>query len=180
MRNREYYEIQKMRIWWVWGLMGVLMLMYVYAALRQWYGSGTWGNNRSPEWLLALVLFFLLLFPVFVFVMKLETKLTAAGISFRYFPLNRRWQKIDWTEVERAWVRKYRPIAEYGGWGIRGLPGARSRAYSMSGDYGIQLVLKNGKRILVGTQNALEAEQILERLSEQVGFIPEADPDVKA
>lgn len=179
MKTREYYEIQKMRIWWVWGLMGVLMLMYVYAALRQWYGAGSWGNNRSPEWLLALVLLFLLLFPVFVFIMKLETRLNAEGVSVRLFPLHRKWQSWSWSDVERAWVRKYRPIAEYGGWGIRGLPGANSRAYSMSGDYGIQLVLKNGKHILLGTQNALEATQILERLSEQAGFIPEADPDAK-
>jgi len=168
-----------MRIWWVWGLMGVLMLMYTYAALRQWYGPGSWGNNRTPDWMLGVVLFLLLLVPVFVLMMKLETRLDAHGISFRFFPLHRKWQKYSWAEVERAWVRKYRPIAEYGGWGVRGLPGANSRAYSMSGDYGIQVVLKNGKHLLVGTQNALEAKQALERLSALCGFIPESNPAEK-
>jgi hypothetical protein len=179
MKTRDFTEIQRMRIWWVWGLLGVLMVMYTYAALRQWYGPGNWGNNRSPDWLLGVIMVFLLLVPVFVFIMKLETHFDAQGITFRFFPLHRKWQKYSWSDVERAWVRKYRPIAEFGGWGIRGLPGASSRAYSMSGDYGIQMVLKNGKRLLVGTQNALEAQQALERLSEIYGFIPEADPASK-
>lgn len=180
MKTRDFSEVQRMRIWWVWGLLGVLMLMYTYAAFRQWYGPGSWGNNRAPDWLLGVVLVFLLLIPVFVFIMKLETHLDAEGVSFRFFPLHRRWQKFSWAEVERAWVRKYRPIAEYGGWGIRGLPASQSKAYSMSGDYGIQVLLKNGKRILIGTQNALEATQVLERLSEQAGFIPEANPAEEA
>jgi hypothetical protein len=179
MKTRDFSEVQRMRIWWVWGLLGVLMVMYTYAALRQWYGPGSWGNNRTPDWMLGVVLFLLLLVPVFVLMMKLETRLDAHGISFRFFPLHRKWQKYSWAEVERAWVRKYRPIAEYGGWGVRGLPGANSRAYSMSGDYGIQVVLKNGKRLLVGTQNVLEAQQALERLSEIYSFIPEADPASK-
>lgn len=180
MKIRDFTEVQRMRIWWVWGLLGVLMLMYSYAAFRQWYGTGSWGNNHAPDWMLGVVLVFLLFIPVFVFIMKLETRLDAEGVSFRFFPLHRRWQKFAWSEVERAWVRKYRPIAEYGGWGFRGLPGGNSRAYSIIGDYGIQLLLKNGKRILIGTQNALQAEQVLERLSEKAGFIPEADPAEKS
>jgi hypothetical protein len=178
MKIREFSEVQRMRVWWVWGMLGVLMLMYLYAALRQWYGPGSWSNNRTPEWMLGVILLFLLLIPAFVFIMKLESRLHATGVEFRFFPLQRKWKKFPWAEVERAWVRKYRPISEYGGWGIRGLPGANSRAYSMSGDYGIQLLFKNGKSILLGTQNALEAEQALQHLSELAGFIPEAPPEL--
>ena len=39
---------------------------------------------------------------------------------------------------------------EYGGWGIKGK--RHKKAYTVSGNYGIQFLLKNGKMIMIGTQ----------------------------
>jgi len=48
-------------------------------------------------------------------------------------------------------VRRYRPLAEYDGWGIRwGLH--KKRAYIMSGDMGVELELSDGERLLVGSK----------------------------
>jgi hypothetical protein len=53
--------------------------------------------------------------------------------------------------VSEYYARVYRPILEYGGWGIRcGFKGAR--AYNVSGNKGVQLILQNGKRLLIGSQ----------------------------
>jgi hypothetical protein len=43
-------------------------------------------------------------------------------------------------------------LAEYGGWGVKGFSG-KNRAYNISGNIGLQLTLKNGYKILIGTNN---------------------------
>jgi hypothetical protein len=57
-------------------------------------------------------------------------------------------------ETTHAEVRTYSPLREYGGWGIRG-PRKR-RAYNVSGDEGVQLVLVDGCVVLIGSQRANE------------------------
>ena len=59
-------------------------------------------------------------------------------------------KQVLWSDIERIYPRQYSPLAEYGGWGIR--KGRAGFAYNMSGNQGIQLELKSGKRILIGTQ----------------------------
>jgi len=46
-------------------------------------------------------------------------------------------------------------MREFGGWGIR-TSGDGGRAYNAYGNMGVQLVLTDGKRVLVGTQRAEE------------------------
>lgn len=68
--------------------------------------------------------------------------------------------------MKKVYVRKYLPLREYGGWGLRwGIFGSGT-AYNISGNMGIQLVLQNGKKILVGTQKAEECRRILEQLGQ--------------
>ena len=56
-------------------------------------------------------------------------------------------------------VRKYNPIGEYGGWGIKGRGFGKGRAYNVKGNMGLQLRLQDNKKILFGTQrpDALQA-----------------------
>jgi hypothetical protein len=53
-------------------------------------------------------------------------------------------------------ARTYRPILEYGGWGIRYSPFGQGCAYNVSGNRGVQLELADGQRILIGSQRAEE------------------------
>ena len=56
-------------------------------------------------------------------------------------------------------IREYKPIMEYGGWGIRGF--GSNRALNIKGKIGLQLVFKNGQKLLIGTQKADEIVKIL-------------------
>jgi hypothetical protein len=58
------------------------------------------------------------------------------------------------TELSKYEIRTYQPIREYGGWGIR--YGSSGKAYNISGNTGMQLELKDGTRILLGTQKPEE------------------------
>jgi len=95
------------------------------------------------------------------FSLKLETEVRTDGLYFRFFPIHRKYHKFDPEQISEYYPRKYRPLREYGGWGIR--YGFRTgRAYNVSGNRGIQLVLKNGNKILIGTR---KPDQLTEALS---------------
>jgi hypothetical protein len=96
-------------------------------------------------------------------VLRLETRLDAAGVHYRLFPLQWAWHSRPWTEVAQAYVRSYDPLGEYGGWGLKG--SRSNRAYNISGDQGLQLVLRDGNRLLLGTQRPAEITQVLSQLA---------------
>ena len=90
--------------------------------------------------------------PLLMFVMKLETRLSSDVLVLRFVPF---WTKrIRVAEIASCEARDYRPLVEYGGWGIR--YGSAGWAYNVSGSRGVQLRLGNGQKILVGSQRADE------------------------
>lgn len=94
--------------------------------------------------------------------MSLHTRIDATGIQYQFYPFHWSAQVIRWDEIQRAEVRQYSPIMEYGGWGMRYTFG-NGRAYNVSGNMGIQLVLKNDKKILLGTLRPEEAAAVLKQ-----------------
>lgn len=93
---------------------------------------------------------------------KLATTVTAEALSVRFTPFHRKPRIYTANDIESAQARTYRPLAEYGGWGIR--LGRAGHAYNVSGDRGVQLHLKGGKRLLIGSQRADELEAALARM----------------
>ena len=90
-------------------------------------------------WLAGIILIatgasLLLLFSV----LKLVTEVRDDGLYVRLFPLP--FRRIALDDIESYFVRTYRPIREYGGWGLRF--GFSGRAYNARGNRGLQLVLK--------------------------------------
>ncbi len=69
-------------------------------------------------------------------------------------------RKIPLSEIKSCAPRTYRPLLEYGGWGIRWGPGGR--AYNVSGNQGVQLVLQNGERVLIGSKQSEELARAIE------------------
>lgn len=63
--------------------------------------------------------------------------------------------RIPLKNVVRAYARTYDPLGEYGGWGIRGGKG-NNRAFNMQGNLGVQLVLRSGQKLLIGSDRPEE------------------------
>jgi hypothetical protein len=97
---------------------------------------------------------------------KLETEILQTGIRYRLFPFQIRFRYIPWEDVTRAYVRKYKPLGEFGGFGLR-YSTKNGRAVNVSGDMGIQLELKTGKKLLIGTCHPEEVEKFLIRVAPQ-------------
>ena len=107
--------------------------------------------------------------------MRLETRIDAAGIHYRYRPLLNRWRHWPWAEFRQIFLRTYSPLSDFGGWGIKGLPG--NLAYTVWGEHGLQLVFQSGNRLLLGTQRPEELRRTLLALG-QLRPPPESGPAV--
>lgn len=101
---------------------------------------------------------------------KLETSITSSGITVSFFPVLLKPRTILWSDVDSVFVREYNPLQEFGGWGLfrvnlpvqRGL--GNNRAINLKGNKGLQLVMKDGSRLLIGTQKVEELERIIKEI----------------
>ncbi len=95
---------------------------------------------------------------------ELTTEGGSDGLYIKFFPFHLKFKRIAFDEIAKFYTRTYRPIMEYGGWGIRygfAWPLNANKAYNMSGNKGVQLELKNGKCLLIGTQKPDEFIAVL-------------------
>ncbi|MCY0977835.1 hypothetical protein PGH12_15830 [Chryseobacterium wangxinyae] len=83
------------------------------------------------------------------------------GIQVRFFPFHLQYRYFPWKKIKKVSIRSYSPITEYSGWGLRIGMFGRGKAYNISGNIGLQLVFKDGKRLLIGTQKSAEIKQFL-------------------
>lgn len=89
--------------------------------------------------------------------LTLTTNVTAEGVVVKgMWFVNR---LIRFSDIASAAARQYKPIMEYGGWGFR--IGPSGKAYNAQGDEGVQLVLKDGGRVLIGSQRAHELAGVI-------------------
>jgi hypothetical protein len=155
--RRIFGEVQYFRQWWLW------LVMLLPLADMIWNLYHLWPANRDSSQhdmivLLGIILPLLVLL-LFLF-MRLETEIREDGIYVRFFPFHLKFRKYDWREIDKIYLREYKPIREYGGWGIRGF--GKNRALNVSGNMGLQLELKSGKKLLIGTGRKDEISHILE------------------
>jgi hypothetical protein len=87
---------------------------------------------------------------ILFWLIRLETYVDSNALYVRFFPFQLAFRKFAASDLAEYYSREYNPILEYGGWGIR--YGRAGKAYNASGNKGVQLVLNNGKRLLIGSQ----------------------------
>ena len=163
--SKTYFkEEQRFRQpWLIIFLILVSILLWIGIIERIFFGY-KFGNKPAPDWIIILIwLAFGIGLPVFFFSIKLITEVRYDGIYLRFFPIHRKFKVYPYDEIEKYEVRTYRPIYEYGGWGIR--YGFKGRAYNVYGNKGIQLIFKNKKKLLIGSQKAEEFYNAIRKAS---------------
>lgn len=168
-----FKENQKFTQWWLWVLLLGLGLIPTIGLYKQLVLGETFGSNPMSD--TGLVIFsicfygFILLFRF----MGLHTEIDQNHIHIRFFPFFKK--QIPWESVENAQMVTYGFV---GGWGIR-LTQAYGTVYNIKGNKGLAIVLKNGKKLLVGTQKEAELLSFLnqiQRSSNQGPFNSENTP----
>ncbi|WP_129713917.1 hypothetical protein [Pedobacter sp. SYP-B3415] len=164
---REYTETQRLALWW---LPLFLIFETIITGSILFFGPEplSWSRLEADAFLPVLVLFLPWLLLLFMRSFRFEFSLSASGIHYRSRLLF--WQKrtLPWSAISRAWVRSFDALGEYGGWGVRYRLWfkMKDKAFIFEGhDRGLQLELKNGRKLLFGSVRPLELELFIEQLN---------------
>ena len=160
--NLIFKEEQRFRQLWIWGLVIGLDVLFIviwgYGIVCQLIFNKPWGNNPMSDSMLIiislLVLVFMMTLTLLMYYARLITVVRYDGLFIRFIPFHLSFHSISLEEVTHCEVREYKPIREYGGWGIR--YGKAGKAYNVSGNKGVLFVFANGKKLLIGSQKPEE------------------------
>ncbi|PZF71016.1 hypothetical protein [Taibaiella soli] len=162
-----FRETQKFRQPWLWLIIMFIALGLLWPVYSHIITGAQPGKQPMPMWVSIILIITTLGGILLMYSARMDVEIDEEGITFSFFPLVGK-KKMLWSQVENVYVREYNAILEYGGWGIRYSMGKRKgRALCVSGKMGIQIIGKDEKKLLLGTQKAQEASVILSKLAKQ-------------
>jgi hypothetical protein len=152
-----FMERQRFTQWWLWLLLLSINAVFLFFIFKQAIGHKV---NIG----LILGGGINLLMTILFFASRLDTEIRIDGIYVRFFPYHFTFRVYSWDKLSKVYVRQYSAIGEYGGWGLRyGLSGA-GKAYNVAGNMGIQLIMNDGSKLLIGTDNSEEMIKLLKQM----------------
>ena len=152
----KFREVQQFGQWWlkllVWaGAVGMLIRFCI--DLRE-------NPNPGLASIISLVVIFMvtLWFQYMSLISEIDEKEIRA--RFTLMPFGKK--VIPWSDVKSWEIRNYNGLLEYGGWGNR-YSVRIGRAFTTSGNQGLQLELESGKSFLLGTHEESKLTTFLEQ-----------------
>lgn len=142
-----FEETQQFRQPWLWSLM-IGVFLFAAASFGWALVSET---EKAGRGIIPAIAFGAIWIgtALFLLVLRLTVRVDQDQLHIRFFPFVNRHILLE--DIARWEARTYRPILEYGGWGVR-CSWSKGMAYNVSGNQGVQLELANGKRLLIGSQ----------------------------
>jgi len=156
----EFKEKQKFTQWWLWLILIGIALFQVYGLYQQLIKGEDFGDKPMSDF--GLIGFTIISFAIlFLFwYMTLETEIDQKEIRIKFIPLTKKSYK--WEDVKSATILEYKFV----GYGIR-LFTLYGTVYNTKGNKGLAIELKNGNKLLVGTQKSDELSHIIEKISQK-------------
>ena len=149
--NYFFEENQKFTQWWLW----VILLSFPIISV------GPFDENEINGYHVLIGLAIPLLF----YLIELRIKVNEDGLHYQFFPFHIKSHTIKLEDIEKFKATEYSPLKEYGGWGIK--YGFKGKAYNVSGNKGVKILLKNGSNIMFGSQKYKELEKALKQVKRQ-------------
>ena len=162
MAKIYFKEEQKFNQWWIWLLIAVCCGIWIWQFVQQIIMGKPFGNNPMSDLGVILTGIFPILVLLLFRLLKLETLIDEEGIKCRFMPFQRKYKTFLPLDIAKYEVKKYNPLMEYGGWGIR--YGRKGTAYNVRGNMGLYLELKNKKNFLIGTQTPDSLRYAMEKM----------------
>ncbi|MHC4587551.1 MAG: DUF6141 family protein [Planctomycetota bacterium] len=144
-------------------LMGVSFAIFAIALWETITNPKT-TNTLVPTLLSIIAMAIPIAVTILFFILNLETEVRSDGLYIRFYPMHIRFRKFTGENLAEFYPRTYKPIREYGGWGIRCSFTGKGKAYNVSGNKGVQLVLTNGKKLLIGSQKPDELAAAIDKM----------------
>lgn len=156
-----FQEQQRFNQWWIWLIIIGINILPFYGIYQQIIMGQTFGTKpmSNAGWLIFAA--FMLLVTLFMLSFRLVTLIKTDGIYVRFYPIQTSMKFYKWDEISKLYVRKYKPIREFGGWGLRYGFFGKGRALNVSGNNGLQIEFTNGNKLLIGTQKPEAIKEVL-------------------
>lgn len=168
-----YHEVQRPHQIWIWAIVLFAAGAAWLTLIQQFFIGDESRSTGNDVFTIILWLLFGIAFPVFVAIIKLEITVTPDRVTARFFPLLTR--RFSAKDIAFAGARDYKPLREYGGWGIRHTP-RNGRAYSISGTRGVQMALNDETLVLLGSRRADELAEAIAGIAGISAGIPQRSP----
>lgn len=141
-----FTESQRFRQWWVWSILGFVLLSTTSALLTMNVQKipTAWGGIIGA-----------LLVALLVFLWRLDTHLDNDGIHYRVFPILP-WRTISWNDIQSVSISQYGFV----GYGIR--LGLKGWVYNVAGTKGLVIKRKNNSYLTIGTQRPDDVQAFLD------------------
>lgn len=151
---RVFEEKQHFNQWWLYAIYALVLFVLIGGIYKNSNGFQKFDNP------LPVLLFLAAMVPMaFILILRQDTRIDPEGITVKFYPMGFSRKFFPWKRIGEVYVRKYSPIAEYGGWGVRGT--RRRKAYNVAGNLGIQIVTTDKENFLIGTQKPDVARAVL-------------------
>ena len=143
-------------------------LLFAYGFYLQIILKIPFGDKPMPDFGLILVGLFVFVITSALFYLfiksKLEIIVALDGLYYRYIPFFSKFRKIEILQINFAESRLYRPLRDFGGWGIRYNMRTKTSCYNVRGNMGVYLELNNGKKVLLGSQKPHELVNAIHKI----------------
>ena len=147
----SYSEKQRFRQRWLWMLLLIFPVGSLWSLFQQIILGSLFGGNAESIPVLFVLVVIGVMFTLFMYTTGLDTEVIEEGLRIRFWPFHLNWVFLPFSSIQKAEAVTYRPLAEYGGWGIR--YGRKGKAYNVSGNKGVLLTFKDQKNVLIGSKN---------------------------
>ena len=155
----QFHEEQRFEWFWT-AIFCVPAIIVGYGLCRQFLLDQpfTSGALLWPAFVVALVV------AVWFMRLKLVTEVRDEGLYICFVWL---WPErtIRWDQIRSVETRTYRPIRDFGGWGVRWA--ARGIVYHARGNRGVRLVLASDERVLIGSARP---DELVRAIAERAGL----------
>lgn len=147
----KFEEHQQFRKLWHWLLILGIPLLTLGVLTVMLSGGGKAGEMIVALSIASFGTFCLVLLMWFI---RLTVRVVDDELDITFRPFAHR--RVPLAEIETCNALTYRPLLDAGGWGMHYSFTGYGWAYNVYGRRGVALRLKNGKRLLVGSQRADE------------------------
>jgi hypothetical protein len=161
MTERIFIESQKFKgklMYFVYTLVGSILALFIYADVQQIILGKPFGQKPTSNVALVALTLFLSFLLFALIATTLETTITSKGISFRWKPFQKKAKLFSWSDIAKTEIIHYGFV----GYGLRIT--SHGLVYTAGGNTGLKLVLRSGRKIIIGTQKPEELEEFLQTL----------------
>jgi hypothetical protein len=164
MDNLRFEEKQAFRqktMYLVFALLLLLTGVLIYGDIQQLILGKAFGSKPAANYVLVITTLFLLIMLVLSYmaiIAELQTVITDKGVCFRLTPFRKAFRQLDWSNIDAIEIINY----GFAGLGLRLTP--YGKVYNAGGNSGLKLVLKSGKKVILGTQKPEELSNFLRKI----------------